>query len=87
MIKSAKQVLKEFKTILNEAATAFDKSPSEVKFSQFQLISNGRLGMKAIAKYGGFLALRQYVAPSKKIKVESETMKVLERILKNVKAA
>ncbi len=85
--KTAKTVLDEFKTVLKETATTFKKPMSEVTLSQFILISNGRLGAAILGRYGGFTVLREYFAPSSKTKAKTEAVLMLERILKNVKAA
>ncbi len=63
--KSPQQILQTFREILKEAADLYEKPQSKITSLEFTAAAKGRLGYRNMAKLGGFIKLRQYVAPPK----------------------
>lgn len=78
--KSPIDILKLFKCILKEASEMYGRPAHSVSKIQFRIAADGRLGDIALMRCGGFVPLRNYVAP----KGKKQPNKILERLL-NVK--
>jgi hypothetical protein len=63
--KTPAETLKLFRVILKEAARVYRKAPSEVSSPQFNLVAKGRLGRDPISRLGGYVTVRNFVAPQK----------------------
>lgn len=83
-IVDPKTVLKSFKTIVKEAAAAYDCDPHEVNISQFFYFAAGRVTQGDLAILGGYRKVRTWAFGKKDEKrAISETMKALERLAKH----
>jgi hypothetical protein len=64
---SPKEVIITFKTVLEEAARIYNKRKQDVNQYEFAVVGNGRLGVRSMAKCGGYTALKAFItSPGKK---------------------
>jgi hypothetical protein len=80
--RTAKEITELTKSILVEASEFYKKPASEVTSGQFTSVSNGRLAASSILNAGmSFSSLRDYLFPSSKKKMSSDSADMIKRIL------
>jgi hypothetical protein len=79
---SPKKIAAEFKLVMEEAITFYEKPGHVINQHQFHFISKSRVGRSLISKIGGYSIVKNYFYPSPNQKLDVDSLKLLRKLLK-----
>lgn len=78
---SPKRIIAEFKKVLDEAASFYDKPVNTITGHEFFFVSGGRVGRSLVNKIGGYSRLKNYLYPAVKGQPNQAAKQLIEKIL------